>query len=217
MFPSDSVNEEQSVSVWFNSEEAKQLDAEFQRLYDETMSGKPISERNFTKAANTARFDVSIQSRDRPKSLTFTNDEFNARKKKYLPGYDGIRLEGMFDSLPEGWNPDEAPHEDAEPDCYVITVSGEDRSLKGKKDAEIILTKRSNELCLKYRDLKIERFGVLEGSDNFFVNFKGQPLAKMVRSSGSMLDKFGKVCGLSKASMNTIRRATESKVSVLLS
>ena len=68
------------------------------------------------------------------------------------------------------------------------------------------------ELCLKFRDRKSECLDGVQPDDQFFVNLKGQPLAVIQRTPGSLLFKLGKVCGLGNATVNSFRRAAEACV-----
>ena len=83
-------------------------------------------------------------------------------------------------------------------------MSGE--GLKGENRANFISTRKSAEICEKYRDIKDEVF--VDGEDDsspFFVNLKKRPLTEIQRTPGSLMEKFGKVCGVNKATVNTLR------------
>ena len=70
-------------------------------------------------------------------------------------------------------------------------------------------------MCAKYRDMKFSC--LLEDADNedlFFVNNKGKHLGPIKRTTGSLLEKVGKVFGVKNPSVNSFRRATEEHVQV---
>ena len=112
-----------------------------------------------------------------------------------------------FELLPDGWNADEPQRPGLEPTCWAIKVSGD--GLKGGKEANLILNKRTHDLCLKYQDVKEVVVGEVSGDDCFFVNFKNKPLAPLQRTPGSLLAKYGEVTGVHKPTVNSLRRAME--------
>ena len=96
---------------------------------------------------------------------------------------------------------------------WVISVSGRQHALKGNISADVILTRRGEEICKKYRDLK---FACLDEEEDdaspFFVNIQGKPLSKIRNHAGSLLEKLGAVCRVENPTVNTFRRATEVQV-----
>ena len=117
-----------------------------------------------------------------------------------------------FDMLPDEWNPDVPHQEGEEPSCWVIDVAGTTKGLKGGRAAQIILTPRSVEWCLKYRDLKSDEFDNVEDDSQFFVSIRGKPLSPLQNTPGSLLDKVGGACGVNQPTVNSFRRAAETKV-----
>ena len=111
--------------------------------------------------------------------------------------------------MPPGWNPDIAPAPGIEPSCWVIDVSGNKDGMKLNADACIVLTKRAHEQCLKFRDLKVQKWGKCPDNECFFVNFNGGALAPFKNTKGSIFQKFGKAAGISNPTTNSFRRAAE--------
>ena len=92
------------------------------------------------------------------------------------------------------------------PTCWALEVSGE--GLKGGNKAHVILTKRSAEICEKYRDMKREVFDEENDQDPFFVNIRKRPLTDLQRTKGSLLDKLGQTCEVNAVTVNTFRYKT---------
>ena len=96
---------------------------------------------------------------------------------------------------------------------WCIPVSGTDLGLKGNENTVIVLTRRGEEVCAKYRDMKFACLNKDENNeDPFFVNSNGKPLGPIQRTKGSLLEKLGKVCGVENPTVNSFRRATEVHV-----
>ena len=93
-----------------------------------------------------------------------------------------------------------------------MIICGDQKGLKGGRPAEVVFTRRSHELCLKFKDIKTDFFENFSGEDHFFVNSKGKLLAPLQRTPGSLLDKLGTVCNLSNPTVNTFRRAAETVI-----
>lgn len=211
--PSTDYKEANCVIIWFESEEAKEEETACQEIYHKCMDGVGVSDRNFGRFAHWGRFTIACEDRNRRAVYGFTNLEFMKRKPKWLPpiNKDDTRLMfERFEKLPPDWNPDSPPKKGAEPTCWVIEVSGAD--LKGKEDAQLVLTRRAAEICAQFREMKRDCQVPEEHNGPFFVNKKGKPLAKMQRTKGSLLEKFGKVCGIEKATTNSLRRAAETQI-----
>ena len=210
--PSHSYNETNSVEVWFNSQEAMKEEDECIKIWEKAMAGRKIGSREFTKFATWTRFTVALEDKNRRSVYNFSNKDFRMRCKKWLPEpgneVDQIQL------LPEQWNPDIPPKDTTEPSCWVLKLTGSLPGLKGGRAADLILTKRSHELCMKFKDLKQTLWDDedLQDESNFFVNFKGSPLGPMQRSKGSLFAKFSIVTGVSNPTQNSIRRGVESKI-----
>ena len=211
--PSTDFKEANCVSTWFESDVSKEEEAACEEIYERCTNGRGITEKNFARFGHWGRFTVALEDRNRRAVYGFTNLEFKKRKPKWLPlksKDDNSLVVDRFERLPPDWDADSPPEKGVEPTCWVIEVSG--THLKGKEDAQLVLTKRSAEICLKFRDMKRE-CKVAEANDEpFFVNMKGKPLAKMQRTKGSLLEKFGNVCGFQKATTNSLRRAAETQI-----
>ena len=216
--PSNNINEQQSVKNWSNSEEAKDEEKSCMKIYEKCLSGSRIGQKDYNKFANWARFNLLLEDRNRRSVYSFSNSEFGSRRPKYLPDKDDDgdddKEDDMdpFQMLPEGWNPDIPQKTGQEPSCWVIDVAGNTKGLKGGKPAKIILTPRSCEILLKFRDLKCEVMLSVDDESQFFTNFKGRPLAPLQNTPGSLLSKLGTVCGVLNPTVNSFRRAAEVKV-----
>ena len=77
---------------------------------------------------------------------------------------------------------------------------------------KVILSRPMMELCLRYREMKLKFLGERPADAQFFENADGKGLSDMRLTSGSLLDKFAKVCNLSAATVNTFRRSSENNV-----
>ena len=211
--PSHSYNEQNCVQVWFMSKEAIKEEEECMKIWEKAVAGMKIGSREFTRFSNWVRFTVALEDKNRQSVYKFSNKDFSSKCKKWLPepGHevDQIQL------LPEGWNPDIPPEEITEPSCWVIKLTGNQaEGLKGGRAADLILTRKSHELCLKYRDLKqtLWKEDDVKEDSCFFVNSKGSTLGPMQRSKGSLFDRFSSVTGVSNPTQNTIRRGVESMI-----
>lgn len=211
--PSNDYNEANCVVKWFESDVAKEEEKACQDIYLQCYEGKGTTIRNFVRFANWGRWTIACEDRNRRSVYSFTNLEFMKRKPKWLPPRnedDTSLVFERFEKLPQDWDPDAPPHKGAEPTCWVIEVSGDD--LKLKEDAQLVLTRRGEEICVQFREMKRECKVPAEPNDPFFVNRRGKPLAKMQRTKGSLLEKFGNVCGFEKATTNSLRRAAETQI-----
>ena len=216
LYPSQNFREQNSVKKWFESAEAKEEEEACLKIYQKGMAGSKIGQKEFHRFANYVRFTLALEDRNRRSTYNFTNEDFASRIPKWLPSaysQDGIGSEiDQFEMLPEGYNADEPPELGIEPSCWVMVICGDQKGLKGGRPAEVVFTKRSHELCLKFKDLKTDFFEDVTGEDFFFVNSKGKLLAPLQRTAGSLLYKLGAVCDLSNPTMNTFRRAAETVV-----
>ena len=52
----------------------------------------------------------------------------------------------------------------------------------------------------------------VEDTDPYFVNTRNEPIAPLQNTPGSLLNKFGIACGIAKPTVNTLRRAAETKI-----
>ena len=213
LFPKSNFNEANCVNLWFESEEAKKEEAECDEIYQSCMAGEKIGDKQFSRVGSWARWTVACEDRNRASVYTFTNLEFMQKKDTWLPeacNANGSTAQERYENLPTGWDADSPPSEGAPPNAWVISVSGS--KLKGQDDANLVLTKRGLDACLKFRDMKSE-CGLKEEHDGqFFVNKQGKALTRLQRTKGSIIDKFGKVTGVHKPTVNTLRRAAESQI-----
>ena len=177
------------------------------------LAGEKIGDKPFSRVGSWARWTVACEDRNRASVYTFTNLEFMQKKDTWLPeacNADGSTAQERYENLPTGWDADSPPSEGAPPNAWVITVSGS--KLKGQDDANLVLTKRGLDACLKFRDMKMECCLKEEPDGQFFVNKQGKALTRLQRTKGSIIDKFGKVTGVHKPTVNTLRRAAESQI-----
>ena len=216
IYPNNDFNEAKSVVKWFKSEQAQQEEKEAMDIYDKAIKGGNVCGKEFCKFGNWVRFTCLLEDRNRQGAYGFTNLEYMNRIPKWLPPRETSDDRGdaeRFDKLPDNWDADKPPKEGAEPSVWVITVSGRRHALKGNVSAELILTRRGEEICKQYRDVK---FACLDDEEDenssFFVNMKGKPLTKIKNQPGSLLEKLGEVCGVENPTVNTFRRATEVQV-----
>ena len=213
VYPSNNYQEQVIVKNWFLSKEAKKEEDSCLKIYNSCLSGSKVGSKDFNKFANWARFNVVLEDRNRRSVYSFSNGEFAARRPKYLPEKTEVGdAVDKFDMLPDDWNPDVPHQEGEEPSCWVVDVSGTTKGLKGGRAAQIILTPRALECCLKYRDIKTEVFENVEDEAQFFVNIRGKPLTALQNTPGSLLDKLGSACGVNQPTVNSFRRAAEVKV-----
>lgn len=209
--PEEEYNAQVAVETWFKSNESKELERECDRIYQNCMAGLKIGPRSFVKYANHVRFNLVLHDRNRMGVYSFTNKDFAERKPKFLP-HESFFPEDGFKSLPSDWNPDCAPYDGAEPSCYVMELTGDNRGLKGGKTASVILSKSVIELCLRYREMKLVFLGERPVDAPFFENADKKGLSDLRFAPGSLLFKFAKVCNLSEASVNLFRRSSEFHV-----
>ena len=218
VFPSNNFLEQQCCSLWFKSKNAKDEEDRNSKIYDKAVSGSKITNKEFNQFALWVRFCVCLIDKNRRGVYSFSNLEFCERCPKWFPPVDD-KVENdnsiveRFESIPEGWNPDEPPAMGLDPTCWVICRSGMNPGMKKGQQAEIILTRYSLNICLKYRELKDVMLGHdLEPEANFFVNAKGENLGEMRRSKQSLLAKLEETVGVNSPTINTLRRGSEKIV-----
>ena len=209
--PDDDFNVQVAVQTWFNSPESRDLEKECDRYYQNVKDGIRIGARSFTKYANFCRFYVLLHDRNRQGVYSFTNRDFSERKPKFLPT-ESFYPEDGFKSLPSDWNPDVGVDPDAEPSCWVLELSGDNRGLKGGKSVKVILSRPVMELCLRYREMKDFYLGERPLDAPFFESAEKKALSGLRLTPGSLLDKFAKACNISGASVNTFRKSFENIV-----
>ena len=116
-----------------------------------------ILDKDFARFGHWGRFTVALEDRNRRAVYGSTNIEFMKRKPKWLPPKskdDDSLVVDRFERLPTDWDADSPPEKGANPSCWVIEVSG--THLKGKEEAQLVLTRRAAEICLMFRDMKHE-------------------------------------------------------------
>lgn len=218
VYPRDNFREQNSVKHWFSSDEAKEEEQICIKIYEKTLSGAKLSQKDFLRFANWSRFCLMLEDRNRRSVYSFSNRDFAERAPKWLPQKtNDENLDttlDRFELLPEDWDPDTPPTLGVEPSCWVMKLTGNSKGLKikGDRPATVIITPRAMEICQKYKDLKGEVFENIDDEDQFFVNRHGRPLSAMQRTPGSLLHKLGEVCGISNFTVNSVRRAAEVKV-----
>ena len=217
VFPTNNFLEQQSCSLWFKSKAAKVEEERNNKIYEKAVTGSKITDREFNQFALWVRFCLALIDKNRRGVYKFTNIEFSERCPKWFPVDDNKENDSSivdrFESIPKGWNPDEPPAMGIEPTCWVISRSGQHEGMKKSQEAEIILTRYSLNICLKYRELKDIMIGHdLEPESQFFVNAKGENLGEMRRSKESLLSKLEETVGVDSPTINTFRRASEKIV-----
>ena len=210
--PSNDFNEANCVVTWFESDDAKEEEKACLEIYNKCYE-VDTTPKEFVRFGRWGRWTIACEDRNRKSVYEFTNLEYMMRKPKWLPPRNegDTRLDfERFDKLPHDWNPDVAPYKGAEPSCWVIEVSGD--HLKNKEDAQLVLTRRGAEICVQFREMK-RRCNLDEDPGGpFFVNKKGKPLGRMQRTKGSLMERFGIVCGIEKVTTNSLRRAAEISI-----
>ena len=217
IFPANNFLEQQSCSLWFKSKAAKLEEEKNNKIYEKAIAGSNITNKEFNQFALWVRFCLALIDKNRRGVYKFTNIEFAERCPKWFPVDDkkenDSSIVDRFESIPEGWNPDEAPAMGLEPTCWVISRSGLNEGMKKSQECEIILTRYSLNICLKYRELKDIMIGPdLEPGSNFFVNAKGESLGDLRRYNKSLLSKLEETVGVNSPTINTFRRASEKIV-----
>lgn len=202
--PSNIHNETKIVSTWMESDECKKEADECLDIYNKVFRGEKITAKEFTRFGTWAKFSTCIEDRNRRAAYSFTNMEFKMKIPKYFPlQTENDDIVDQFSKIPEDWNSNIPQNEGDLPTCWVIDVKGD--NLKGGKKAQIILTRNSAEICDRYRDIKGEVFDDEEDESPFFVNMRKKPLTDLQRTKGSLLDRLGRVTGVSRATVNTLR------------
>ena len=216
VYPNNNFKEQQVVPLWYKSKEAQQEEKACMKIYERAMSGSKVGPKDFNKFANWSRFNVAIIDKNRRSVYNFSNSEFSQRAPKWLPekeSDENLNEVDKFQLMPDSWNPDIPPEDGMKPSCWIVQVSGDSEGLKGGRAAQIILTPRSVEICLKYKEVKLVIVkDAIDDDCSFFVNHKGKTLAPLQRTPGSLLDKLGLAVGLNNPTINSFRRSAETKV-----
>ena len=215
LYPNNDHNEATSVVKWFKSKEAEEEEKRCMDIYDKGMGSKELTSKEFDKFAIWSRFTVCLEDRNRQGAYSFKNIDYMRRSPKWLPKKkrsDKRTDVEILDRLPQDWDPDQPPIEGEKPSVWTISVSGKDNALKGNQSVDIVLTRRGEEICQRYRELKFVCLDEEKEDDHFFVNMKGKPLGPIQNVPGSLLEKLGAVCGIQNATVTSFRRAAEGKV-----
>ena len=94
-----------------------------------------------------------------------------------------------------------------------MELVGNQKGIKGGKSTSVVLTERSLEWCLKYRDVKEKVFKTEPDDDEpFFVNYSGKGLGPIQNTPGSLCHKFGIVTGVSNFTITSVRRGIEPRI-----
>ena len=208
IMPDAAIKEASAVSVWNNSQEAKDEMAKYDKLYEDAIKAGKIGPMKFASYAHFCRFNMVKADKQRGSTYTFKNKHFIDRVPMFLPeGYT------EFNELPAAWNVHQAPSADVLPDAYQIWLSGGLSGQKGQNAEKITITKQTMELCDRYRELKslvgIEEQSNLEAS--FFVNAKNEPIGP-IHSNLAIWKLYEKVTGVPRAKGTAIRKGAENLI-----
>lgn len=211
LFPSNNFKEQQAAKEWLSSDVCQTEEKICNGIFDKCVHGGKCTDKEFVKLANFARFQLAIRDRNRRGAYSFTNKDFAGRRPKWLPEAqkEDVCIVDRFELLPDGWNADEPSLPGLKPSCWVIRLLGDKEGLKGGKGTDIILTRGTLDLCLKYQDVKDIMLIDLQEDDPFFVNAKNKPLTILQRTPGSLLYKYMEVTGVHNPTVNSFRRAME--------
>ena len=211
LFPSNNFNEQQAAKKWCSSDVCKAEEQICNGIFDKCVHGRKCTERDVVKIGNFARFQLALKDRNRRSVYSFNNKDFDGRRPKWLPEApkEDSCIVDRFELLPVGWNADEPISPGLKPSCWVIRLCGDEEGLKGGKGTDIILTRGTLDLCLKYQDVKDLVIDNMKDDDPFFVNAKNKPLTILQRTPGSLLYKYMEVTGVYNPTVNSFRRAME--------
>ena len=117
--PSEAHNLTRAVTTWNESDESKERESHFLKIYQDASKSGQIKSRAFTTLAHYVRFRLAVADKSRPGSYNLLNSDISTAKKLYWPeNYTG------FGDLPPGWNENVPPSPGATPSSWSITVSG---------------------------------------------------------------------------------------------
>ena len=200
-----------AVKIWNNSQRAQDLQNEFNKTHEKALTAKkPLKPLEFNRCSNFARFYVAIRDKNRPSCYGFTNGDFWSKVPAWLPDVD--KYIWRIDDLPENWQLYHSPSPGTPPSCFEIRLDGSQVGVKGQKQTNIIIDRPSFEIMVKYQQIKKVMFPKLEPTSPFFINHREQPLSRIQKSRGSLVEQFGQVIGKEDFTMNSIRRAAEGKI-----
>ena len=206
--PDAALKEASAVTVWNNSQEAKDEMLKFDRIYEESMKKEKVGNMNLASFAHFCLFNVVKADKQRSSTYTFTNQNFIDRFPMFLPeGYTD------FNNLPTDWNIHQPPSENASPDAYQIRLSGGLPGQKGQNAEKVTITAQTMELCDRYRELR-SLAGIDDHKDlqaPFFVNARGEPIGA-ITSNLAIWKLFEKVTGVKRAKGTAIRKGAENLI-----
>ena len=118
--PSEAHNVARAVTTWNQSQESKEKELHFIKIYEDLVGGGQVKSRAFTTFGHYVRFRFVISDKSRPGSYhQLLNSDIATAKKLWWPeGYTG------FGDLPQNWDSNIPPSPDAKPSAWSITVSG---------------------------------------------------------------------------------------------
>ena len=207
--PDAAIKEASAVSVWNNSQEAKDQMRKYDKIYEDAMEEDgPLGPMKFASFGHFCLFNLVKADKQRGSTYTFKNKHYIDRVPMFLPpGYT------EFNELPADWNVHQAPSPGVLPDAYQIWLSGGLSGQKGQNAEKITITFQTMELFDRYRELKI-KMGIDDQQDleaAFFVNAKNEPLSA-IQSNLAIWKLFEKVTGVSRAKGTAIRKGAEDLI-----
>ena len=208
--PSNNKNTVDSVKNWFASSEFKEMLQKHNSVWENASVSEKVDGDDLTKFALFARFITMLLDRNRAANYRFTNsDLICAAKLWYPPTYQAE----SYVPIPSDWDVHK-PDGGRQPDALQLKLSGKTAGLKGNIGTTVTIQGVALQLCNKYRDLKELLFSSeeIKPESCFFVNSKGEPLSDIQNTPGSLLEKFGRVTGIQRATVTQIRKALDSVV-----
>ena len=207
--PDAAIKEASAVSVWNNSQEAKDQMRKYDKIYEDAMEEDgPLGPMKFASFGHFCLFNLVKADKQRGSTYTFKNKHYIDRVPMFLPpGYT------EFNELPADWNVHQAPSPGVLPDAYQIRLSGGLSGQKGQNAEKITILRNTMELFDRYRELKI-KMGIDDQQDleaAFFVNAKNEPLSA-IQSNLAIWKLFEKVTGVSRAKGTAIRKGAEDLI-----
>ena len=210
--PEEDSKQKQAMKVFNESKFYKEETKKMNKIWKKANKGEKIGKKEFEMCSQFTRFNLHNENKNRAAPYMFKNVDYGTKIPKWFP--EGIHTEDSedFKRLPSGWNPDAPPENNPtqEPTGYVLEVFGDQPGIKNQTATTICFSKRMHDMCEQLRDIKEVVFEDIRGENEFFVNFKGEPLGPIKNSKGSYLYHFTRITGVSRATVTTGRRvATE--------
>ena len=173
-----------------------------------------VKKRDFVYMANICRFYLVLTGKIRNSCYNFTNLDFASRVELYFENKNATAIV----EIPVGVDCTVPPESDPkmESNACMIKLCGDHESNKEGEQQVLYMNKFSEELLLKFRDVKEarRRWGEIDPkeSDPFLVNYEGLKLSPIANTPGSIWRKFQNTCNLDRSSVNVIRRGLEAHV-----